>query len=183
MGLHMPCFTSSAVQCQTAFSSSLDILRMERDRGIPLSPNRASACFRRGGGIWTLWCLGAFQHSVITWGCCALRCASHETPARMGHMTATRMPSATTWATTVTPCTAVSASLATQAMASSVERTRTSTAGLTRAWCAWPTQLTTAERYRQPPSRASLSGMCQGVLSVEELKRKQRLSLPGTEGH
>lgn len=80
------------------------------------------------------------------------RCANLETPARMGHMTATRTPSATTWVTTATPCIAVSASPATQAMASSAERTQTWMAGLMKTWCVWPTQPTTAKRYSQLPS-------------------------------
>lgn len=73
------------------------------------------------------------------------RCASPVTPAQMGRMTVTRMPSATTSATTATRCTAASVSLVTRAMASSVGRTRTWTAGPTRTWCAWPMQLTTAK--------------------------------------
>lgn len=90
--------------------------------------------------------LGTLQGSALTSECCTRRYASPETPAQTGHMTATRTPSATTWATTATPCTAASASLATPATASSAGRTQTWTAGPTRTCCAWPMQLTTAER-------------------------------------
>ena len=78
------------------------------------------------------------------------RCVSPRTPARTRPTAATGMPSASTWATSATPCTSVSARLATRATGSSAGRTQTWTAGPTRAWCAPPTPRTTASRCGCP---------------------------------
>lgn len=74
------------------------------------------------------------------------RCVSHVTHAQMAHMTATRMPSATTSATSVIPCTAVSANQAMLATASSVEKTLTWMGGPMRTLSVWPMPLTTVKR-------------------------------------
>lgn len=138
------------IKCNAAFVSSLDILReqRERDRGSPHSSKWGLCVLGHKHDLNFSFLHGVWGHtgSVLTERHCALRCANPATPAQMGHMTATRTPSVTTWATTVTPCTAVSASLAMLATASSVGRTRTLTAGQMRTWCVWPMQLTTAKR-------------------------------------
>lgn len=78
------------------------------------------------------------------------RYVSPRTPARTRPTAATGTPSASTWATSATPCTSVSARRATRATGSSAGRTQTWTAGPTRTWCAPPTPPTTASRCGRP---------------------------------
>lgn len=74
------------------------------------------------------------------------RCAHPVTPAKMAAMIATRMLTVSTWVSSVTPCSAVSANLVTLAMVTSVEMTLTWMDGPTKTSCVWRTPPTTARR-------------------------------------
>ncbi|KAL4699275.1 hypothetical protein H8959_011932 [Pygathrix nigripes] len=81
------------------------------------------------------------------------KCVSPKIRARTRHTTATDTRSASTWATSATPCTSASARQATRATGSSAGRTRTWTAGPTSTWSAPPTPPTTASRITAPICR------------------------------
>lgn len=75
------------------------------------------------------------------------RCVHPVIPAWMEVTTATKTPAATTSATSQTPCSVASASLALPETDTSVEKTQTWMDGPMLTWCVWRTPPTTVKRY------------------------------------